>query len=242
MQNFRVVIGFFQCYTIHNKSLWIDKGGNALLCALILLRHGIRQDFEDKNWRQTAERPHDTPLSENGFRQAHDAGRFLQNERIDYIFASPFLRALQTADVVASYLNLPIYVEHGFMERLDPKWFDAMPELLSPEEAKARFPRIDTSYEPFVRPTYPEPRDTTKTFDRIAKALSEIHQHFDGTALVVSHGVVAVEGARALIGSVEGILGHLCAANKFVFEDGFWRLEWATRDYLSIMEESIRFH
>jgi broad specificity phosphatase PhoE len=219
-----------------------SKGGSALLQSLILLRHGIRQDFEDKTWRKTASRPHDTPLSENGLKQAHDAGRFLQKEKIDYVFASPFLRALQTADIVASYLDLPIFVEYGFMERLDPHWFESMPEIMSKEEAKARFPRIDTSYESFLFPTFPEPRHTTLTIDRIAKALSQIHQHYDGSALVVSHGVVSIEGARALIGSEEGVLGHLCSSNKFVFEDNIWQLEWATREYLSVTEEMVRFH
>ena len=62
-----------------------------------LVRHGNRQDFVDRSWRETAARPHDPPLSADGREQARETGRFLAGEPIDHLFASPFLRAVETA-------------------------------------------------------------------------------------------------------------------------------------------------
>jgi hypothetical protein len=37
--------------------------------AIYVTRHGEREDFKNKQWRETAERPHDPPLSADGLTQ-----------------------------------------------------------------------------------------------------------------------------------------------------------------------------
>ena len=62
----------------------------------------------------------DTPLSPEGIRQCHLAGRQLHTIAIDVIVSSPLQRALESAKIVASEINYPadqILVNSLFMER-----------------------------------------------------------------------------------------------------------------------------
>ena len=81
-----------------------------------IARHGNRLDFVKPEWFNTAKRRYDPPLSEDGFIQAKQLGKCLQKENISHIFASPFLRTIQTASEVAKILDLPIKLEAGIGE------------------------------------------------------------------------------------------------------------------------------
>ncbi len=78
-----------------------------------ILRHGIREDFEDQTWALTAEDPENSPLSQRGHLQATEVSKFLleTEHNIKHIFCSPFLRTIQTAHPVAEVLNLSIGIE-----------------------------------------------------------------------------------------------------------------------------------
>ncbi len=56
------------------------------------------------------------PLTELGIEQAREAGKKLANKKIEVIFASPFLRTLQTAEAVNRYLNVKIIVDKRLRE------------------------------------------------------------------------------------------------------------------------------
>jgi broad specificity phosphatase PhoE len=58
----------------------------------------------------------DVSLNEEGIRQAHDAAKYLQDLEIKSIVTSPLSRASQTAEIINSYLSVPIYHEPGFKE------------------------------------------------------------------------------------------------------------------------------
>ena len=87
---------------------------------LYVIRHGSRVDHEDRSWGKTAERPHDPPISEKGWRQARQTGRYLQDKGITAVFASPFIRTIQTATAICDALDLPIFVEGGLSDWLNP--------------------------------------------------------------------------------------------------------------------------
>src|SRR5450755_2999935 len=84
---------------------------------MILLRHG-QSEF---NLHMTATRRdpgiEDARLTEYGHHQAELAARRLANERISRIIASPYTRALQTAEPVARRLGLTIEVRPIVRER-----------------------------------------------------------------------------------------------------------------------------
>jgi broad specificity phosphatase PhoE len=76
----------------------------------------------DPQWRANAEKAHreDTPLSEVGHTQAHDVAAFLQstNTKLSHIFASPFLRTIETALPLARATGLPLKLENSVWEAL----------------------------------------------------------------------------------------------------------------------------
>jgi hypothetical protein len=44
------------------------------------------------------------------------------------------LRTVETAHHIAEVLELPVLIEHGAIEWLDPSWFAQMPTVTSPKE------------------------------------------------------------------------------------------------------------
>src|ERR1700687_1177538 len=84
---------------------------------MILQRHG-QSEF---NLRFTATRRdpgiEDARLTEYGHHQAGQAARKLAEERITRIIASPYTRALQTAEPLASLLGLKVEIRPIVRER-----------------------------------------------------------------------------------------------------------------------------
>jgi broad specificity phosphatase PhoE len=55
-------------------------------------------------------------LTDNGVRQAHAIGRFLEGKELREIYTSPLERARQTAEVIASHLSVPITPTEDLVE------------------------------------------------------------------------------------------------------------------------------
>ena len=74
---------------------------------LILVRHGLPERRSD-----TA----DPPLTPEGYDQAERAARALSRERIDAVYSSPMLRAVQTAEPFAVLSGHEIEIREGIVE------------------------------------------------------------------------------------------------------------------------------
>jgi broad specificity phosphatase PhoE len=77
----------------------------------------------------------DTPLTSHGRSQAHTAGKQAKELALDQIVASPLVRALETAQIIAREINYPperIVTNRVFMERslgeLEGEAWDESPE------------------------------------------------------------------------------------------------------------------
>ncbi len=88
---------------------------------LTLLRHGESM-WNKKNlftgWV-------DVPLSENGIREAEQAGLLLQNQVFDYVFSSTLIRAIMTAMIVLTKTKsqqTPVIVHDNESDSLLGKW------------------------------------------------------------------------------------------------------------------------
>ncbi|MBO9605841.1 MAG: histidine phosphatase family protein [Paenibacillaceae bacterium] len=206
-----------------------------------LLRHGMRQDFEDPDWPRSAPRPHDPPLTASGLQMAAETGARLGNEPIDHVFASPYMRTLQTAAVIADRRGLRVNAEPGFGEWLNPLWFPAMPDIVTPEEASALFPCLDRDYAPYADPAYPEKDEATDMHVRVERALRGVLRDYSGSVLIVGHGSTVRQAARTLGDPPAGIELGLCALNRFDRNDDGWRLALASVDHLTITEQWLRF-
>ena len=186
-----------------------------------ICRHGNRIDFVDPSWRQR--NGHDPHLSEDGVRQALETGVRLQGEGIQRIFCSPFLRTVETAHHIAEILDLPVLIEHGAIEWLNPMWFDRLPAVMPPEELSQRFPRVDTGYVSLVTPGYPETAEVALV--RAGRAACLLAERHGGNSLIVGHGHSVQGMSWGLLGGRSTIHAGLCALVKLSRYSDTWRLE-----------------
>lgn len=77
------------------------------------LRHGQT----DWNFEGRFQGHSDIPLNQRGLEQAHAAARLLESCSIDVIIASPLVRALKTAAIIAEVLDRPLFVDSDLKER-----------------------------------------------------------------------------------------------------------------------------
>lgn len=208
-----------------------------------IARHANRLDFVNPEWFKTAERPYDPPLSDDGFLQAQQLAKRLAGAGITHIFASPFLRTVQTAYVVAEALAKPIKLESGLSEWLNPEWFPAMPQRLSPEALKALYPQIDLSYSSRVLPRYPETEE--ECFKRTRATVRQLVTEFPEDILLVAHGASVLGSVMELGGftTPPDLQVSLCCLFKFVRYSQEWVMELkGDTSHLSATETVIRFN
>ncbi len=163
-----------------------------------IARHASRLDFADPKWHIGAPRPHDPPLSPEGVVQAGELARRLRAEAIVHLFSSPFLRAVETASVVAEALGLSINIDPGFSEWLNAAWFSAPPETLPIDQLAARFPRIDRGYRARGSACYGESGDDAfwRSGETAVRLAHDLHADF----LIIGHGA-------SVLGATAGLLG-----------------------------------
>lgn len=201
---------------------------------LFIIRHGERLDKVNLNWSPSALRPHDTPLSAMGHKQAGRLGKWLYSKipirKPAKIFCSPFIRCVQTANEIAQQLESlqdtgtfnknisEICIEPGICE--DPFYMKNMkcnqPWFLNAADLIAISPRIKLNYVPIRNVTYKETEDNiyiedtnTSTEERLHNIVHEIIQHpsvqEDGTAIIVTHAKPCVDMLRSLNPIIENI-------------------------------------
>ena len=206
-----------------------------------IARHGNRLDFVNPEWFNTAERPYDPPLSEDGIVQAKQLGQRLVGEKIKQIFASPFLRTVQTANCVADLLDLPIKLESGLSEWLNPAWMKSQPEKLSLDELHKLFPRIDRSYTSRVIAHYPETSENV--LERTAETAKYLTTEFSEDMLLVGHGASVVGTTQGLMGGMPEVNATLCCLVKLLRQEQEWVMELnGDTSHLSETEDVIRFN
>jgi broad specificity phosphatase PhoE len=151
---------------------------------LLLARHG------ESDWIVRGdEAGFNSPLTDRGRQQARLLGRWLAaNQEIDVIYASPLIRARETAEIVAAELHLRVTLNDDLREFEVRYWSedegDAPPSINGSAAAPAYLPE---SYLPFR--------------DRVQEAARRILEaHPEGTVLIVAHGGTVGTIIRCLLG------------------------------------------
>lgn len=88
------------------------------MTALVLIRHGETDWNVEARYQGQA----DPPLNGRGRQQAHQLANELQEVRLDVLYTSPLRRAAETAKIVATALDLPLYKEPRLMEIHQGDW------------------------------------------------------------------------------------------------------------------------
>ncbi len=209
-----------------------------------IARHGNRLDFVNPAWFETAARPYDPPLSADGWVQVGELAARLQSEKIRYIFASPFLRTVQTAYGVAEVLDVPVRLHWGLCEWLNEDWMKAMPETGSLSELAAEFPRIDATVPIRGMPRYPETEQ--ECLARAGAAIAELVQELpEEDFLCVGHGASVLGMTMGLVEGVKPreVNTSLCCLVKVVRKEQGWVMELnGDTSHLSRRERVIRLN
>lgn len=191
------------------------------------VRHGQRQDSVDPNWESNAERIHDPPLTELGRWAAWRVGRRLDEADIafDAVLASPFLRAVETADEICREIDREFVLEPGLGEHRNAEWFDSEPETVAVEALDRQFGTLRLDHEPLVFPSFPESHDDA--MERIGETTRRIAAAVDGTVLLVGHGITIGGVVGGLVGSAEGADAPLCGLTRLDRDGEAWELAFS---------------
>lgn len=158
---------------------------------ITLLRHGESVGNLESRWQGQAE----YPLTDKGRAQARALAERWKNEKIkfDYVISSPLERAKETAETIASALNLEIEYEPLWMER-DNGEFSG----LTVHEVRQNF----------QQPAFTTPYDAVgvdgegdwELFLRAGQALHNLLKREPARYLIVSHGGLLNQVMHAIIG------------------------------------------
>jgi broad specificity phosphatase PhoE len=164
-----------------------------------LVRHAHRLDFIEPEWFESAIYPYDPPLSFQGVKEAVAVAEKFAREPIDSIFASPFLRTIQTVDPLARLLQLPIRLEWGLCEWLCQDWTTELPKTTPMAQLLECYPNIDGGYQSLVMPCYPETIAALNI--RLNTIARKLTQSKENRILAIAHKGSVLGIASALTGN-----------------------------------------
>ncbi len=170
---------------------------------LWLARHGHRLDFINTEWFNLAYHRYDPPLSDLGWQQANTLADCLVQKNIQHIFASPFLRCIQTAHPVAQKIDLPIQIEPNLGEWLNADWIREIPTLYSQTTLKGIYPLVDWKGDFFYNPTYPETLEQAQF--RIHSTIIDLLEKYCEDILIVGHSITLSSSLKSLVKQEEEI-------------------------------------
>jgi broad specificity phosphatase PhoE len=139
---------------------------------LILIRHGETDWNVEGRYQGQA----DPPLNARGLAQARELAEALRGVTLDVLYSSPLRRALQTAQILAAGLRLPLHVEPRLMEIHQGDWQGRLRAEIS-----ARYPDLFRRWE--TEPwevTPPGGEHLTHVQDRVYAALDDILARYQG--------------------------------------------------------------
>lgn len=192
--------------------------------SIFIARHGHRQDMADEHWHKTAARPLDPGLSDLGLLQARELAKRLRGCAIDHIFASPFLRTVQTASAVADAIDCDIKVEQGICEWLNPDWMPQAPKLLSIEHLHKDHPRIDLRHRSRGQRIWPEVDEQRDAWPKVDAAMKAITSEFTGNLLFVGHGSSVAGMALSLTGTALPQIFGPCSLSQITRNTNGWEM------------------
>lgn len=186
-------------------------------------RHGARIDNGpdcDPDWLRVAGhgRADDPQLSPSGEQAARELAARLLDTPLACVVSSPFVRCMQTAELVAAPRKLPVLVEPGICEILTI----FPPGILSDTELQARFPNVDPSYVPVVPRAELCAESSDGVAARRAGACAKcVREHIAGPILFVGHGASCLGIVEAFGG--QGYIGYTSFTHSVL--DGLkWRI------------------
>jgi len=149
---------------------------------LCLIRHGQT----DWNLEGRYQGQGDVPLNEKGREQARTVAEELRGQTVTALYASDLKRAMETAEIIRTVVNLPVIPEARLREIDQGEWEGQLVEVI-----KARYTELWTQHtvDPAsIRPPGGETiRDVAKRVHAAVDDIVRLHPNED--VLIVSHGL-----------------------------------------------------
>jgi broad specificity phosphatase PhoE len=189
-------------------------------CLALLIRHGATANNVCRPVRLQG-RGSDLPLSPEGIRQAEETGRFLADMKLDAVFASPLLRAQQTAIAIAGPHRLSVQTIEPLTEVDVGTW-----EGYTWEDIERRWPAEHRQFmdDPATFP-YLGGESLDQVQQRVRSVFNELlRSHLGQTIALVTHNVVNRVLLAPLLGTplkaARGIHQDNCGINVVAYRDG----------------------
>lgn len=152
------------------------------MTTLVLIRHGETDWNNEGRYQGQA----DPPLNAVGIKQAEDLLSSLKEEHIDALYSSPLRRALQTAQILAQRLRIPLITDPRLMEIDQGEW-----ETRLRAEIEHAYPELFHAWQ--TNPwevTPPGGENLYAVKARVDEAIDEIlHKERSKTIGVVTHRI-----------------------------------------------------
>ncbi|MBR0738162.1 histidine phosphatase family protein [Bradyrhizobium liaoningense] len=179
--------------------------------------YGLRHGATDWNRQGLFQGRTDNPLNEDGLRQAHEAASMLRGVGISRIVASPLVRALKTAEIIAEAISVPLTIDAGIIE-FDFGSFEGLPvrDLMIRHDVRSATGLVS------ILPTDGENWDAM-TERALASVSTWLDRHPDDDILFVCHDAVMQAIANALCGSY--FKNSHGTPFRYVCKDAQWHVE-----------------
>lgn len=166
---------------------------------------------------------YDDYLTDLGVKQASEMAKSLKDFGIEVIFASPKIRAQETAKILQKELKVDIKDAYDMRERNQNGPLTGM----NRDEAKAKYPELVEQVKDW-RNTIVGAEDSGKFTQRVVNSFKEIAKSDYKTVAVVTHG-----------GPIRRILAHIVNMEKnYDIED----CAWAEVDYVNGLASIVRLN
>jgi len=147
----------------------------------LLLRHGLTRFTGEKRFSGSG--GEDLPLTEEGLAQAKRAAVKLAGMSVDVVITSPLLRARQTAEALATALDLEVVEEHDLRECAFGQW-----DGLTMAEVMRRWPQEVSAWLASTSVAPPGGESFDAVAHRVEATRRRLLEAFPGrTVAVVSH-------------------------------------------------------
>ena len=160
----------------------------------------------------------DCELSDLGATQVLHVARALQQIGIDRVLSSPYRRALNTANGIATEANVPIEIMIGLHEH-HPAAFPTEWPLLSRVEMAAHHPKVELADDFLDRDWHQPPESEQAAIERMSRTLDAIILKYGATAtrlVAVTHGSPAGKLVQAFLGATDPVRAEVVIANASI--------------------------
>jgi len=183
---------------------------------ILLARHGETEWNVEEVFRGRI----DVELDETGIKQAKLLAKYLSNLKLGAIYSSPLKRALQTAEIIASYHKLNVEVAPGLIDLDYGKW-----QGLPHQEVKDKYKELYAQW--IASPDkvkMPDGESLDNVRERAIAVVDNVIAKYEGTVVLVSHRVVNKVLICALLGLDNSHFWNIrldtCGITTFIYENG----------------------